>query len=61
LHHEPTHLPVEVQDPSEPEEKTLVLLKIENWLTVTIIVMALPFALIAWPELALWLPRQLGY
>jgi len=39
LPHEPTHLPIEVHDPSEPEEKTLVPLKIEDWLTV--IVMAL--------------------
>ncbi|MCB8747140.1 TRAP transporter small permease [Rhodoferax sp. U2-2l] len=39
LPHEPTHLPLEVHDPSEPEEKTRVTLKIEDWLTV--IVMAL--------------------
>jgi TRAP-type C4-dicarboxylate transport system permease small subunit len=39
LPHEPTHLPIEVPDPSEPEEKTAVPLKIEDWLTV--IVMAL--------------------
>ncbi len=39
LPHEPTHLPVEVHDPREPEEKTAVPLKIEDWLTV--IVMAL--------------------
>ncbi len=39
LPHEPTHLPVEVHDPAEPEEKTWVPLKIEDWLTV--IVMAL--------------------
>ncbi len=39
LPHEPTHLPIEVHDPSEPEEKTAVPLKIEDWLTV--IVMAL--------------------
>ena len=39
LPHEPTHLPIEVHDPAEPEEKTAVPLKIEDWLTV--IVMAL--------------------
>jgi len=37
--HEPTHLPIEVHDPSQKEEKTSVPLKIEDWLTV--IVMAL--------------------
>ncbi len=36
--HEPTHLPVEVQDPAVPEEHPIPL-KIEDWLTV--IVMAL--------------------
>jgi TRAP-type C4-dicarboxylate transport system permease small subunit len=39
LPHEPTHLPFEVHDPNQPEEKTSVPLKIEDWLTV--IVMAL--------------------
>ena len=39
LPHEPTHLPIEMHDPAEPEEKTAVPLKIEDWLTV--IVMAL--------------------
>jgi len=39
LPHEPIHLPIEVPDPSELEEKTTVPLKIEDWLTV--IVMAL--------------------
>lgn len=39
LPHEPTHLPVEVQDPAVPEEHPRVPLKIEDWLTV--IVMAL--------------------
>lgn len=39
LPHEPAHLPVEVQDPSVPQEHPRVPLKIEDWLTV--IVMAL--------------------
>jgi len=39
LPHEPTHLPIEVPDPTGPQEKTAVPLKIEDWLTV--IVMAL--------------------
>ena len=37
--HEPHHLPLDVQDPSVPEEHPRVPLKIEDWLTV--IVMAL--------------------
>lgn len=36
LPNEPTHLPVEVHDPNAPEEKTLVPLKIEDWLTVIV-------------------------
>ena len=36
LPNEPTPLPVEVLDPNAPEEKTLVPLKIEDWLTVTV-------------------------
>lgn len=39
LPHEPAHLPVEVQDPTVPEEHPRVPLRIEDWLTV--IVMAL--------------------
>ena len=36
LIHEPTHLPVEVHDPSAQDEVTVIPLKIEDWLTVIV-------------------------
>jgi TRAP-type C4-dicarboxylate transport system permease small subunit len=34
--HEPTHLPVEIHDPTAQDEVTVVPLKIEDWLTVIV-------------------------
>ncbi len=36
LPHEPTHLPIELPDPTAPDEATVVPLKIEDWATVII-------------------------
>jgi TRAP-type C4-dicarboxylate transport system permease small subunit len=36
LPHEPTHLPIEVPDPSAQDEVTVIPLKIEDWLTVVV-------------------------
>ncbi len=36
LPHEPTHLPIEVPDPSAQDEVTVIPLKIEDWLTVIV-------------------------